>query len=432
MSPPYRPREHQEVLWQALQDGDAQHHRHRSLLFHHGPEAPARATSPHTQRLRRDRRPVACALAPRRQQWPDLAGTVRGADIDPRGADLQPLAAQGWLEIGADADVIVLDPARTRRCRPRPSTRTPISRSGKGWRCRAWSCTRSAVALICGPMATFAPNPVGVVIWRASLWPPLSGTALAGRCGIGRRAGIKSWSPEESLPWMPTASCWTSAWLMPMPGRALLVDSPQSGHPLAYWPMDRWQVDKLEGEKLEQLRRCLDEDFWASVPAIPGALSACRQLSEAGYELVCVTAPPGPLCESKAGQFAVTVVPDRGGAHGRIFGRGREPQGANPACPSAAGVRGRLPAVLCWGPAAHSSGADPARTERLRPTPANALCGSSTRGTRICARSPPGGWPDRPSDGRAPAARKALPPVTPAPAGRVQSASICRFFHRGE
>ena len=83
---------------------------------------------------------------------------------------------------------------------------------------------------------------------------------------------------------MLTASCWTSAWLMHRPGRALLVNSPQNGTLLAYWPMDRWQVDKLEGEKLEQLRRCLDEDFWASVPASPGALSACRQLSEAGYE----------------------------------------------------------------------------------------------------------------------------------------------------
>ena len=35
---------------------------------------------------------------------------------------------------------------------------------------------------------------------------------------------------------------------------------------------------------------------------------------------------PGPLCESKAGQFAVTVVPDRSGAHGRILTRARAPR----------------------------------------------------------------------------------------------------------
>ena len=40
MSPPYRPREHQEALWRAVRGRHAQHHRHRSLLLHPRAEAP--------------------------------------------------------------------------------------------------------------------------------------------------------------------------------------------------------------------------------------------------------------------------------------------------------------------------------------------------------------------------------------------------------
>lgn len=67
---------------------------------------------------------------------------------------------------------------------------------------------------------------------------------------------------------------------------------PRERDPLAYWPIDRWEVARLEGEELERLRRAFDEEFWASIPAIPDSVDACRQLAAAGYELVCVTALP--------------------------------------------------------------------------------------------------------------------------------------------
>lgn len=60
--------------------------------------------------------------------------------------------------------------------------------------------------------------------------------------------------------------------------------------PDAYWPHDRWDVPWLEGEQLIQLRSKFDEQFWSSIPAIPGALDACKDLVGAGYVLVCVTA----------------------------------------------------------------------------------------------------------------------------------------------
>ncbi len=60
--------------------------------------------------------------------------------------------------------------------------------------------------------------------------------------------------------------------------------------PQAYWPIDRFEVRRLAGDELEQFRRCFDEDYWSSIPAIPGAVAACHALADAGYELVCVSA----------------------------------------------------------------------------------------------------------------------------------------------
>lgn len=61
--------------------------------------------------------------------------------------------------------------------------------------------------------------------------------------------------------------------------------------PQAYWPMDRWAVDELDAERRMLLRAQFQKaELWESLPAIAGAVEACRRLDEAGYELVCVTA----------------------------------------------------------------------------------------------------------------------------------------------
>lgn len=65
---------------------------------------------------------------------------------------------------------------------------------------------------------------------------------------------------------------------------------PRERTPSAYWPMERWEVHRLEGDHLEVFRRAFDNDFWASIPSLPGAVDACRNLVSAGYELICVTA----------------------------------------------------------------------------------------------------------------------------------------------
>lgn len=60
--------------------------------------------------------------------------------------------------------------------------------------------------------------------------------------------------------------------------------------PNAYWPIDRWNVRKLDGDELVHFRRFFNEEFWRTIPAIVGAIDACNQLHNAGFELVCVSA----------------------------------------------------------------------------------------------------------------------------------------------
>jgi phosphoglycolate phosphatase-like HAD superfamily hydrolase len=65
---------------------------------------------------------------------------------------------------------------------------------------------------------------------------------------------------------------------------------PALRNPNAYWPMDRWAVQHLTGASLEKLRSNFDEEFWSTIPAVPGAVEACEALTRHGHELVCVTA----------------------------------------------------------------------------------------------------------------------------------------------
>ncbi len=65
---------------------------------------------------------------------------------------------------------------------------------------------------------------------------------------------------------------------------------PAERDPRAYWPMDRWQVPRLGMFKRAKFKAEFGEYFWSSVPALTGAVEACHQLHDAGFELVCVSA----------------------------------------------------------------------------------------------------------------------------------------------
>ncbi len=66
--------------------------------------------------------------------------------------------------------------------------------------------------------------------------------------------------------------------------------APEERDPLAYWPMDRWQVERLEAAQRVQFRAAFDDHFWATMPAIAGAVDACHRLRDAGFDLICVSA----------------------------------------------------------------------------------------------------------------------------------------------
>lgn len=80
------------------------------------------------------------------------------------------------------------------------------------------------------------------------------------------------------------SSAYADAWAKAFGERPALRD------PEAYWPIDRWAVERLQGARLATFRVAFDEQFWATVPAIAGAVEACQRLVGAGYRLVCISA----------------------------------------------------------------------------------------------------------------------------------------------
>lgn len=65
---------------------------------------------------------------------------------------------------------------------------------------------------------------------------------------------------------------------------------PVEVNPHAFWPHERWGIPWLEGEQLKHFKTQFDEVFWSTLPALPGAVEACAQLIDAGFELIAVTA----------------------------------------------------------------------------------------------------------------------------------------------
>ena len=61
-------------------------------------------------------------------------------------------------------------------------------------------------------------------------------------------------------------------------------------NPQAYWAVDRFDVTRLDFAGRARLRAAMDETYWGTLSALPGALAACVSLKAQGYRLVCVSA----------------------------------------------------------------------------------------------------------------------------------------------
>jgi len=84
---------------------------------------------------------------------------------------------------------------------------------------------------------------------------------------------------------------------------------PSERDPQAYWPMDRWQVERLGIFKRARFRKEFGEHFWASVPALDGAVEACHRLHDAGFDLVCVSALESKYEEARLRNLRVLDFP---------------------------------------------------------------------------------------------------------------------------
>lgn len=65
---------------------------------------------------------------------------------------------------------------------------------------------------------------------------------------------------------------------------------PHEINPQAYWAAERFNVTRLDFAGRASLRAAMDDTYWGTLSALPGALSACLSLKAQGYRLVCVSA----------------------------------------------------------------------------------------------------------------------------------------------
>lgn len=65
---------------------------------------------------------------------------------------------------------------------------------------------------------------------------------------------------------------------------------PKLKDPEGHWVENRYEIRHLEGKELAYFKTLFDEEFWSTIPALPGAVEACNALVDAGNQVVCVTA----------------------------------------------------------------------------------------------------------------------------------------------
>ena len=144
MSPPFRPKEHQEALWHGLQAGNLQTTATDHCAFCRAAEGGGKGRlHQDPERYQRRRGPHVGALAPRRRRRADHRQRIRGAlsstnaarifNIYPRKGSLQPARRRRHRGLGPGSHADDLG--------PRPTTRTWTSTFSRGWRSRASAAT---------------------------------------------------------------------------------------------------------------------------------------------------------------------------------------------------------------------------------------------------------------------------------------------------
>ncbi len=61
-------------------------------------------------------------------------------------------------------------------------------------------------------------------------------------------------------------------------------------NPHAYHAIERYGLRNLEEHHWQYFKQFMNEQYWSTMPMMPGAVEAVQRLSTAGYDLICVTA----------------------------------------------------------------------------------------------------------------------------------------------
>jgi dihydropyrimidinase len=145
MSPPFRPKGHQEALWRGLQSGQL----HTTATDHCVFCAPQKAAgrkndfTEDPEWLRRHRGAPRGDLGSGRELRTSHSERVRRGDLGQRGEALQHLPAEGIVAAGRGRRPGAVGPARERRrSRSRPSTARSTSTSSRAARCAVSPATR--------------------------------------------------------------------------------------------------------------------------------------------------------------------------------------------------------------------------------------------------------------------------------------------------
>jgi hypothetical protein len=89
--------------------------------------------------------------------------------------------------------------------------------------------------------------------------------------------------------------------------------------PHCYHAKDQFGVDLSDPALKTRFYDAFDADVWSSMPALPGAVEATHLLSQAGYELVCVTSMPSEFTEARQKNLIALGMPIS-----RVFATGRD------------------------------------------------------------------------------------------------------------